>query len=112
MANSTEGRLTPEREATIRRAIAKELGDMSTRVLAEELLAELDAVRRELAEARERMVRARSALENWGSHHWWCDARRDGDPPGDCNCGYVAAVNDANPVNVANTAAMAKDGDA
>lgn len=121
----TEGRLTPEATAesinVLRNAVewrraepGRTTYDMMRHwsVLAEDIervLAELDAERKERDLARQRSVRARSALENWGRHHPWCDAVRNVNLPGDCNCGYVAAVNDANPVNVANS--PAKDGD-
>lgn len=41
------------------------------------------------------VTRLRSALQNWGRHHDWCNVRKSplGDaPPEACNCGLVAEL--------------------
>lgn len=38
---------------------------------------------------------AASALENWGTHHNWCELMYDpatGEQLAECNCGYLAAI--------------------
>lgn len=52
--------------------------------------------------ARDRLIRAKSALENWGRHHDWCATRYT--VPGACSCGLAEAIRDATP-----TSFMSKD---
>jgi hypothetical protein len=48
-------------------------------------------------EYRWQLTRAKSALENWGSHFGWCQSRYI--VPFPCNCGYEQALRDAEPVS-------------
>lgn len=57
---------------------------------------DMAALAREADDLEQRLIRAKSALENWGHHHPWCASLVPIiEHPADCNCGYLNALNDA-----------------